>query len=272
MDGYKIGDISHIYGLSNDSLRYYERLGIVDPKRDSESGYRYYDTWDVNFLIECLRFKSYGFSLKDIEQMIRTDDLYAFEQRCRARESELLKIIHEQTATLKQLSKLRQSVSYIRSRVGEFVHAESPEMIWQRQQSNCEDENGVLEHGHGAEAVRDLVKHMTHLGHTFVMMPPKSGQDYSEYCWGFSLSPIDLHRLGLSVAKTADFLPSLHSIYTVFVAEGEGSFIPCIHEQVLEPIRKMNYKITSPPRGNLLVRVHEAGKMKRYMEVWVPTE
>lgn len=272
MNGYKIGEVSYIYGLSNDSIRYYERLGIVTPKRDNDSSYRYYDTWDVNFLIDCLRYKSYGFSLKDVEQILRADDLQKFELRCRERENELLKTIHELSDTLKQLSKMRQSIASIHARLGQFIQTESPEMIWQRQQNNHEDEKGELVQNADAETVREWVWHMNHLGHTFVMPTYGSGQEFNEYCWGFSLSPADLIRLKLDIPETAEFLPSYRSIYTVFAADDEGSFIPCLQEQVLDPIKKMNYKITDPPRGNLLVRVHEDGKMKRYIEVWVPIE
>ena len=38
---YKIGEISALYNIGADSLRYYEELGILKPKRDS-NGYRMY--------------------------------------------------------------------------------------------------------------------------------------------------------------------------------------------------------------------------------------
>lgn len=44
-DVYTIGDITELYGIGADSLRYYERKGLIHPKR-GENQYRYYDTWD----------------------------------------------------------------------------------------------------------------------------------------------------------------------------------------------------------------------------------
>ena len=38
---YKIGEISTLYGIGADSLRYYEEIGILKPRRDS-NGYRMY--------------------------------------------------------------------------------------------------------------------------------------------------------------------------------------------------------------------------------------
>ena len=38
---YKISEISKLYGIGADSLRYYERLGILRPRREA-NGYRLY--------------------------------------------------------------------------------------------------------------------------------------------------------------------------------------------------------------------------------------
>ena len=47
---YKINEISHLYNIGKDSLRYYEELGMLNPKRDT-NGYRLYsiqDIWKLN--------------------------------------------------------------------------------------------------------------------------------------------------------------------------------------------------------------------------------
>lgn len=49
---YKISEISALYNICNDSLRYYEEKGILSPKRD-DNGYRLYglqDIWKLNVL------------------------------------------------------------------------------------------------------------------------------------------------------------------------------------------------------------------------------
>lgn len=49
---FKIGEISKLYGIGVDSIRYYEEIGIIKPER-SESGYRHYsihDIWRLNVI------------------------------------------------------------------------------------------------------------------------------------------------------------------------------------------------------------------------------
>lgn len=271
MDGYKIGELSNAFGLSNDAIRYYESRGILTPTRSEESGYRYYDSWDINFLLDCLRYRSYGFTVSEIEQMLHTDDLQSFEQRCRKRENKLIKSIEEQRKLLKQMSRMRRSITDVKSRLGEFSIEDSPEMIWQCQRSRITDEEGELVSGQGAETVRLWMKHMEFLSHTFVM-PPKTEQTFNEYSWGFSLTPEQLSALHMEIPDSAVYIPSYRSVHSVFVADDEGSFMKCVHEQVINPVKAMGHRITNPPLGNLIVRVHENGQMKRYMDVWVPIE
>ncbi len=271
MDGYKIGELSYIFGLSNDAIRYYESRGILSPKRNEESGYRYYDSWDINFLLDCLWYRSFGFTVSEIEQMIHTDDLQDIEQRCRRRESKLIKSISEQQKLLKQVSHMHRRVSEAKLRLGQFSLEDSPEMVWQCQRSRITDEEGELVRGQGAETVRQWTKYMELIGHTFIM-PPKNEQVFNEYSWGFSLTPEQLSQLHMDIPDSAVYIPSYRSVYSVFVAGDEGSFMKCIHDQVIDPVKAMGYRITNPPIGNLIVRVHENGEMRRYIEVWVPIE
>lgn len=34
---YKIGDISRLFNLSSEMIRYYEKMGIIDPIRDEKT-------------------------------------------------------------------------------------------------------------------------------------------------------------------------------------------------------------------------------------------
>ncbi len=71
---YKIGEISKLYSISPDSLRYYEDLGILKPKRDV-NGYRMYsinDIWTLNILRE---LRTIGFSMEQIKEHLLSYDL-----------------------------------------------------------------------------------------------------------------------------------------------------------------------------------------------------
>lgn len=66
---FKIGEISKLYGIGVDSIRYYEEIGIIHPKR-SDSGYRYYsihDIWRLNVIRD---LRSIGFTMEQIRKYL----------------------------------------------------------------------------------------------------------------------------------------------------------------------------------------------------------
>lgn len=71
---YKIGEISALYNIGADSLRYYEELGILKPKRDS-NGYRMYSINDIRTLNILRELRSIGFSMGEIKEHLKDFDL-----------------------------------------------------------------------------------------------------------------------------------------------------------------------------------------------------
>ena len=52
-----IAEVSKTFGLTADTLRYYERIGLIPPVKRSSSGIRDYDEKDCNWaeFIKCMR-------------------------------------------------------------------------------------------------------------------------------------------------------------------------------------------------------------------------
>ena len=67
---YKIGEISSLYGIGTDSLRYYEELGILKPRRDV-NGYRMYSISDIRTLNILRELRSIGFSMQEIKEHLQ---------------------------------------------------------------------------------------------------------------------------------------------------------------------------------------------------------
>lgn len=66
---YTIGALSNLFGISGDSMRYYEKMGAIKPKRGA-NGYRLYsiqDVWRLNVIRDLL---SQGVSMQRINQYL----------------------------------------------------------------------------------------------------------------------------------------------------------------------------------------------------------
>lgn len=66
---YKISEISKLYNIGVDSLRYYERLGILTPRRDT-NGYRLYDLGDLYKLNIIRDLRAIDFSMAQIKEYL----------------------------------------------------------------------------------------------------------------------------------------------------------------------------------------------------------
>ena len=69
MKQYRIGDFARYLGVTPDLLKHYEEVGLLRPER-TESGYRYYPFHTTALLIECVRLRNYGMTLREIREIL----------------------------------------------------------------------------------------------------------------------------------------------------------------------------------------------------------
>ena len=67
----KIAEISELYGLSSDTLRYYERIGLIQPVNRNGGGIRDYNELDLRRVefIKCMR--SAGLPIETLIEYVR---------------------------------------------------------------------------------------------------------------------------------------------------------------------------------------------------------
>ena len=61
----KISEAAKLLGISTDTIRYYEKEGVIYPKRISQNNYRDLDNKDVISLLACLYNRKIGYSMKE---------------------------------------------------------------------------------------------------------------------------------------------------------------------------------------------------------------
>ena len=66
----QIGDVANQAGVNTQTLRYYERRGIVRPVKRSQSGYRLYSPETTRTVRFIKRAQELGFTLDEIEELI----------------------------------------------------------------------------------------------------------------------------------------------------------------------------------------------------------
>ncbi len=77
---YTVKQVAKQLDVSTETIRYYTRIGIIEPDRNPENSYRYYSNKDI-YLIEFVRkAKTYGLTIHEIQEII--DKSYSGESLC----------------------------------------------------------------------------------------------------------------------------------------------------------------------------------------------
>ncbi len=74
MRGLSIGGLAQKSGVNLETIRYYERIGLMPKPDRTEGGHRSYEDSDIRRLSFIRRARELGFSLADIEALMALDE------------------------------------------------------------------------------------------------------------------------------------------------------------------------------------------------------
>ena len=68
---YTIGELAKILGITPETIRYYERKGIIAPIHDEKTNYRYYTTWDLHMIIRARCYLGFGLTIDETSKILQ---------------------------------------------------------------------------------------------------------------------------------------------------------------------------------------------------------
>lgn len=103
----KINDVSKLLGVSQQSIRRYEELGMLDNVETNKSNrYRSYSIASINVIMRILFFKSMGFGTKKIKKLQQTDQKSEIIDVFRLRQEEIRRQMDREAKIIDKLSDL----------------------------------------------------------------------------------------------------------------------------------------------------------------------
>ena len=266
---YKIGNVARILGISTDLLRYYEKKGVVTPTKDKYNDYRYYDAWDINFLMDCLWFKNFGFSIEQIADMVRIPSIDDLNDMFEFKEDELRSTIKHYELLLQRSLQHRDAIARIDKLLGKCEISNSPEVV--RYLNRVGDE---YPSGEQFETLsRQWLAYMPFNSRYFEISESAlfAGAD-EVYRWGFSLDMDFVEKLDFHPKPPVLKKPSKKSIHTIFKSHGKGGFSAKHLRYALDYAEENGYQIKGPAQGILLASILEEPDLCGFFETWIPIE
>jgi Cu(I)-responsive transcriptional regulator len=111
MQTMNIGRLAELARVNIDTIRYYERQGLLPPATRSASGYRKYSQRDLERLHFILRSKDLGFTLAEIGELLsltsgRESDMHGVKRKAEQRLAQVEQKIAELQRVKRGLRKL----------------------------------------------------------------------------------------------------------------------------------------------------------------------
>lgn len=83
-DGYRIGDLAAMFGITARTVRYYEELGLLKSSDRNEGLHRRYPVRNITWLRRIMTLKSLGLSLGEIKEYFELLERDPSGEGCRA--------------------------------------------------------------------------------------------------------------------------------------------------------------------------------------------
>lgn len=259
-----IGKVSKLLNIPRDTLRYFEKEGIVVPKKNAENQYRYYNDWDINFLIEYKRYRGYGFNVEETKQILHKDTISDLQKRMVQNQERIKEKLQYYQYLYLRNEKYIQRLADVEKRIGCYHLTGMPEIdyfpIRYNRQYLCREDV--------AQMVTKWIEYFPFVDPIFVVKKPYD-EDYEcalsfSYAYNFNFS-LPHNHLIVPVRKTK-------AINTVIVAGGEHTFSTKLVNHTLEYMKNHGFIPDGPIIGYYLARVHEKEGYKRYLDIFVPVK
>ena len=105
-----ISQAAKAVGLSTKQIRDYEKLGLLGAAKRTAAGYRYYEEMDLGRLAFIRHSRDVGFSLQQIEQLLRLqDDPHRCSHEVKALTAAHIETLNQQIERLQAMVKELQS-------------------------------------------------------------------------------------------------------------------------------------------------------------------
>lgn len=100
----KVGELAREAGINLETMRYYEKIGLMPRPKRQESRYRYYDESDLARVRFIVRSKELGFTLKETKELLsmRIDS----ETKCEAMKELALRKVADIWTRIKDLESI----------------------------------------------------------------------------------------------------------------------------------------------------------------------
>lgn len=252
---YRIGEYARKMGVTPDFLKYYEQAGLLQADV-RENGYRYFPFHQSGKILECMRLKSYGFSVRQMQELFGSHL------------SDVQKMMDEQIQELEQKVAFQQRViQEYRQLAGWLSRMEGKTTDWSVEWGEetlflpHSDRRTFLNDPRIYELLRFWIAQMPMVKSCMEIVCPDGAlpPEIHSYFWGMAVPRAYAEEIGLPVSDVVKLLPRRKLFRFCFNGGTSGGFP---YEAAVQQLKALGLA----PSGNSYVTVYMYANMKNTPE------
>lgn len=265
----RIGDISKLMNIRPETIRYYEHEGLMSPKRKADSVFREYSIWDIFDLSECRKYRQMDFSINDVRQIKKTEDLAGIHKKLSEKYDEVLDEANSKLLLASEIRELNDRIENAQLNIGNYWFRTEPEKV-----GFCFTER--VGKKYSEIDLKDTVLHAwlrdnLYLQGYMLVSPEDIIEGRDRNRWAFVVDKKAFDLLGLPEERSF-LLEGRSYLHTIIdIGEKESLSIGMLNP-VIDHLYKKGLEIQGDIIGYLMIRCHEKGSFHRYVEIMVPVD
>ncbi len=262
---YKISEVSQMTDIPIDTIRYYEKRGVLSPMRKGK--YRVFSDEDVYLLCEYKKMRSYGLTLQEIRNFHQVASMEDYAGQFQAIRDDCEKKLKYYLALTQSM---KSSVDTIRNAVNQVGRYELTEI-------SSKYYIDFFRQKEDGFARQDIWKSWVHEYYPWVeyiaVLDLEDGESENitkNSMWVNAIDEEFVKTLQVPIDESVQRIPAKKALFTVVNRYGERLIDKRFAKEIRKELKKRKLVLDGKMIGKMIARIKEEDQILRYIGIWIP--
>ncbi len=257
-----IGEVAKLFHVSTDTLRYYEKIGLLSSKKNKENGYRYYCYDEIIRIMDILFFRNLELPVKEIKRVLTQLDITDIKNLLLDSQDIVEHRIQELIRLKQQINQAAYQYNLCEESVGKFKFVSAPNFKYKLVSNQSEDLIAMIGKYKKEDWMNDRIQYTLFVPHEELIKNP----NFCSIQIGISVEEQNVYVLNQAEQNELSSLSATEYLYTVIgtsYTEERNDML----DKALKFLKETGRNISGPLIGRYLASTHS--NSLDYYEIWI---
>lgn len=257
-----IGEVAKLFEVSTDTLRYYEKIGLLTSKKNKENSYRYYSYDEIIRMMDILFFRNLELPVKEIKEILTKRDISDIKNLLLDSQDIVEHRIQELLHLKQQIKQATYQYKLCEEFVGKFKFVSAPGFKYKLVSNQSEDLIAMIRKYKKEDWLNDRIQYTLFLSYEELLKNP----NFSSAQIGISVEEDNVYVLSKAEQSDLSSLSAAEYLYTVIgtnYTEERNDML----DKALKFLTETGRKANGPLIGRYLASTHS--NRLDYYEIWI---